>query len=198
MFSGTVHLLEIILILKTYVLHYQHFYTRWKYTRYTAMFKFMYTIHTNIHPNITLPKFVCFQNSKETLHNRQLLTLPCEQSIAYEVHDSFSNTKDNQLRQVVYASLKDFIPTQSSTTSCNRTSEESTVYASIRVSWYSICRSRQSKYEVKSPRNCGISQRYVLFNFFIYIFVMPVPNKKQYAYVCLCFTSHRDVTSIVA
>lgn len=78
------------------------------------------------------------QNSEESLqHNHELLTLPPEQSTAHEsdgVHDSLPNRKENQLPQVVYASLKDFIPTQSSTTSCNRTCEEYTVYASIRVS----------------------------------------------------------------
>ncbi|KAI7808403.1 uncharacterized protein si:ch211-214p13.8 [Triplophysa rosa] len=78
------------------------------------------------------------QNSEETLqHNHELLTLPCEQSTVYEsdaVCDSLSNTKDNQPRQVVYASLKDFTPKKSSTTSCSRTSEEFTIYASIRVS----------------------------------------------------------------
>ncbi|XP_056611637.1 uncharacterized protein si:ch211-214p13.8 [Triplophysa dalaica] len=78
------------------------------------------------------------QNSEETLqHNQELLTLPREQytaSASDTVHESLSNMKDNQTSRVVYASLKDFIPTQSSTTSCSRTSEELTVYASIRVS----------------------------------------------------------------
>ncbi|XP_065149037.1 uncharacterized protein [Paramisgurnus dabryanus] len=76
------------------------------------------------------------QDSDETLRHKRDLLRPPEQSTPYKSDDAddiLSTKNDNPSRQVVYASLNQFIPKHSSTTSW-RTETELTEYASIRVS----------------------------------------------------------------
>lgn len=95
-------------------------------------------------------EYVCVQNSKKTQqhsHNSNTcnLTLPPGQSTSHVSDcsdDPLSNRRDSRSSQVVYASLHHRAPTPSSTTS-RQTQEEFSEYASIRVSWFSVCISRQ-------------------------------------------------------
>ncbi len=89
---------------------------------------------------------VCVQNSKETQqhsHNSNTcnLTLQPGQSTSHVSDcsdDPLCNRRESRSSQVVYASLHHHAPTPSSTTS-RQTQEEFSEYASIRVSWFSVC-----------------------------------------------------------